>query len=135
MMAKLPELTPGLSYTIQHRVDHASTARQLGSGTVEVLATPEMVRLMEVAAVVALADHLPPEYTTVGVALDIKHIAPTPVGLKVRVRADLIEVQGRRLRFEVVAHDEVEEIGRGTHERVLVEAEGFVAKANSKGRS
>ncbi len=131
-MTELPELMPGLSATIQFQVEYGSTARQLGSGTVDVLATPELVRLMEVAAVATLADHLPPEYTSVGVSLDIKHIAPTPVGLGGEVRAILTEVQGRRLKFKVSAHDDVEEVGQGTHERVLVEVEGFVARASRK---
>ena len=131
-MTELLELTPGLSATIQFQVKDMSTARHLGSGNVDVLATPELVRLMEVAAVAALADHLPPEYTSVGVSLDIQHIAPTPVGLGGEVRATLTEVQGRRLKFSVVGRDDVEEIGRGTHERVLVEIEGFVARANRK---
>lgn len=131
-MADLPELTPGLAATIQFRAEDGSTARQLGSGSVDVLATPELVRLMEVAAVAALADHLPPKYTSVGVSLDIKHIAATPVGLGGEVRATLTEVQGHRLEFEVVAHDDVEEVGRGIHRRVLVEVEGFIARANRK---
>jgi fluoroacetyl-CoA thioesterase len=131
-MTDLPELTPGLSATIQFQVSDNSSARHLGSGTVDVLATPELVRLMEVAAVAALTDHLPPEYTSVGVSLDIQHFAATPVGLGGEVRATLSEVQGRRLRFQVVGHDDVEEIGRGTHERVLVEAAAFAAKANRK---
>jgi predicted thioesterase len=99
---------------------------------VDVLATPELVRLMEAAAVKALAEHLPPEFTTVGVALSIEHIAPTPVGLSVKVEAVLGEVHGRRLKFQVVAYDDLEEIGRGTHERVLVEMGGFMARANRK---
>jgi fluoroacetyl-CoA thioesterase len=131
-MTELPELTPGSSATIQFQVEDGSTARQLGSGTVEVLATPELVRLMEVAAVAALADHLPPEYTSVGVSLDIKHIAPTPVGLGGEVRATLTEVQGRRLKFKVTACDDIEEVAQGTHERVLVGVESFVARANRK---
>ncbi len=131
-MTELPELMPGPSATIQFQVEDGSTARQLGSGTVDVLATPELVRLMEVAAVAALADHLPPEYTSVGVSLDIKHIAPTPVGLGGEVRATLTEVQGRRLKFKVAACDDVEEVAQGTHERVLVEVEGFVTRANRK---
>lgn len=131
-MTDLPELTPGLTAVIQFRVEDGSTARQLGSGSVDVLATPELVRLMEVAAVAALADHLPLEYTSVGVSLDIKHIAPTPVGACGEVRATLIEVQGRRLKFRVAARDDVEEVGQGTHERVLVELEDFVARANRK---
>jgi fluoroacetyl-CoA thioesterase len=131
-MAQFPELVPGLSGTIQYWVDKKSTARQLGSGTVDVLATPELVRLMETAAVEALSSHLPPEITSVGVAVNIEHVAPTPVGLSVEVRAALTDVHGRRLKFQVVAHDDIEEIGRGTHERVLVEVEGFVARANRK---
>ena len=67
-----------------------------------------------------------------GVVVNIKHIAPTPAGLNVKVRAALTEVQGRRLKFQVVAHDDVEEIGQGTHERVLVEVDSFVARANRK---
>jgi predicted thioesterase len=131
-MVDFPELSPGLSSTIQHQVDEASTARQLGSGSVDALATPELVRLMEVASVAAVADHLPPRFTTVGVAINVEHIAPTPIGLDVTVRADLVQVQGRRMKFELVAHDDVEEIGRGTHHRVLVEADGFQAKASRK---
>jgi fluoroacetyl-CoA thioesterase len=124
-VAELPELSPGLSATIQHQVNEASTARKLGSGAVVVL-------LMEVAAVTALDSHLPPEFTTVGVAINVKHIAPTPVGLNVKVRAALTDVQGRRLKFQVIAHDDVEEVGRATHERVLVEVDSFVARANRK---
>jgi fluoroacetyl-CoA thioesterase len=131
-MAQFPELKPGLSGTIQHRVDEKSTARQLGSGSVDVLATPELVRLVEIAAVAALSGHLPPELTSVGVAINVEHIAPTPVGLSVEVRATLTGVQGRRLKFQVVAHDDIEEIGRGTHQRVLVEVESFIARANRK---
>ncbi len=131
-MADLPRLTPGLSAAIRRQVESASTARQLGSGAVDVLATPELIRLMEMAAVVALADHLPPEYTSVGVTVAVKHLAPTPVGLSVEARATLIEVQGRRLTFQVAARDDVEEVAQGTHERVLVEVEGFTVRANRK---
>lgn len=131
-MVELPELTPGLSATIQCRVGKSSTARKVGSGTIDVLATPELVRLMEAAAVKALADHLPPEFTTVGVMINVKHIAPTPVGLNVKVRAALTEVHGRRLKFQVTALDDREEVGRGTHERVLVEVDTFMGRANRK---
>ena len=131
-MVAFPELRPGLVGTLRHQVNDVSTARHLGSGAVDVLATPELVRWMEAAAVKALAEHLPSGFTTVGVALSVEHIAPTPVGLNVEVEAVLSEVQGRRLRFRVVARDDLEEVGRGTHERVLVEIGGFMAKANHK---
>jgi predicted thioesterase len=131
-VAELPELSPGLSAAIQHQVNEASTARKLGSGTVDVLGTPELVRLMEAAAVTALDGHLPPAFTTVGVAINVKHIAPTPVGLHVEARAALTDVQGRRLKFQVIAHDDVEEVGQAIHERILVEVDNFVARANRK---
>ncbi len=131
-MADLPQLTPGLSAAIRRPVDSATTARQLGSGTVDVLATPELIRLMEMAAVAALADYLPPELTSVGVSVSVKHLAPTPVGLSVEARATLTAVQGRRLTFHVAARDDVEEVAQGTHERVLVEVEGFEARAKRK---
>jgi fluoroacetyl-CoA thioesterase len=131
-MTTLPVLEPGLSGTVECRVNQASTARQLGSGDVDVLATPELVRLMEVAAVAALADHLPPELTSVGVAIDMQHVAATPVGLNVEVKAVLTQVDGRRLQFQVAARDDVEEIGRAIHERVLVDISSFVARARRK---
>ena len=122
----------GLSATIQQRVDATSTASAMVSGTVDVLGTPELVRMMEAAAVTALADRQPPGSTTVGVAISAHHTAPTPIGLTVRVTATLAEVQGRRLKFDIVAHDDVEQIGYGTHERVLVDAERFMAGAVRK---
>lgn len=125
-------LVPGLTSTIRQRVDQASTAGELGSGSVDVLATPELVRLMEHAAVAALAGHLPPGVTSVGSAIRVEHLAPTPVGLEVEVTATLSEVHGRRLTFQVSARDSVEEIGRGTHERVIVNLEQFMARANRK---
>ena len=131
-MTTLPVLEPGLSGTIEYRVNQASTARQLGSGSIDVLATPELVRLIEVAAVSALANHLPPELTSVGVAIDMQHVAATPVGLNVEVKAILTQVEGRHLQFQVTARDDVEEIGRGTHQRVLVEISSFVARTNRK---
>lgn len=131
-MNAFPQLERGLSAEIERVVDEASTARQLGSGSVDVLATPELVRLMEAAAVAAVAGHLPPAYTTVGVSIRVQHLAPTPVGMKFVVSARLGSVQGRRLSFVLVARDEVEEIGRGEHERVLVKVDDFGARAGRK---
>jgi fluoroacetyl-CoA thioesterase len=125
-------IPPGLSATVQQRVEATSTASAMVSGTVDVLGTPELVRLMEAAAVTALADHVPPGWTTVGVAISAHHTAPTPIGLTVRVTATLAEVQRRRLKFDLVAHDDVGQIGDGTHERVLVDVERFMAGAVRK---
>ena len=127
-------LTPGLTAAITVTVAEEHTAQAVGSGTVRVLATPELVRLLEQAAVAAMADLLPAGQTSVGTALEIRHLAPTPVGLTVTARATLKQVDGRQLIFDVEAHDAVEKIGEGTHTRVLVDHKKFEEKATSKVR-
>ena len=131
-MADLPSIPPGLAATAHQRVTPAATAGQVGSGSVDVLSTPELVRLMEMTAVAALAGQLPVGYTTVGSAISVEHLAPTPVGMDVTVTATLTQVQGRRLTFDVTAHDEVEEIGRASHNRVIIDLAKFMARANAK---
>ena len=129
----MPEvLQPGLSGEKQEVVTEAKTALTYGSGSVAVYATPAMVGLMEGAAVEALAAHLPEGTSTVGTELKIKHTAATPVGLTVRATATLIEIDGRRLVFNVQAFDEKEQIGAGTHERFVIAVEKFLHKAETK---
>ena len=108
----------------------------MGSGNVPVFATPAMAALMEAAAVNALAGILGDDQTTVGVTLDLQHLAATPTGLTVRAEARLSNVEGRRLTFRVAAFDDVEQVGVGTHQRVLVDTERFVrhTEAKRKGR-
>lgn len=125
-------ITPGTAGTIEYIVDENATARSLVSGTVEVLGTPALIRLMEAAAVQALEGRLPPGSTTVGAYIAVHHTAPTPVGMRVRVTATVSAVEGRRITFDLVAHDEVEQIGHGTHQRVLVDMERFTANALRK---
>lgn len=131
----MDELTPGLTGEIAAVVTEADTADRWGSGLVPVLGTPALVGLMESAAVQALADHLPPGRTSVGGRIDVRHLAPTPVGLHVRARAELLEMESRRLVFHVEAWDDVEQIGVATHERFVVDEERFVAQAKAKGES
>ena len=108
------------------------TAPRLGSGSAPVLATPAMVALMEAAAVACVKDDLAQGRETLGVHVDVEHIAPTPVGLKVTATAELIERKGRRLVFKVEARDDREPIGRGRHTRVIVDSARFRAKARAK---
>lgn len=122
----------GLAGSVEHRVDEHSTALSMVSGTVPVLGTPELVRLMEEAAVAALDGRLPAESTTVGVYIAAHHTAPTPIGLTVRVTATVAEVENRRIRFDIVAYDDVEQIGHAVHERVIVNVERFMAGAARK---
>ncbi|KUO64848.1 MAG: hypothetical protein APF84_18980 [Gracilibacter sp. BRH_c7a] len=107
-----------------------NTAKAVGSGSLEVFATPMMVAMMENAAIKAL--QLPEEQTSVGTYLNVKHIAATPVGMKVWAEAEIIEVEGRRLVYKIEAYDEKEKIGEGQHERFVVNRDKFMAKANSK---
>ena len=108
------------------------TAHHMGSGTVPVFATPQMVLLMERAAVNALAPHLAPGQQSVGTMVNVRHLAATPLGATVTARAELIAVDGRRLTFRVSAHDGTELIGEGTHERALIDLARFEAKVAAK---
>jgi fluoroacetyl-CoA thioesterase len=108
------------------------TARHMGSGTVSVFATPEMVRLMERAAVNGLAPHLAPGQQSVGTVVNVKHLAATPLGATVTARAELIAVEGRRLTFKVSAQDGTDLIGEGMHERALIDLARFEAKVKAK---
>jgi fluoroacetyl-CoA thioesterase len=122
----------GLNGTATTQVTPELTARHLGSGTVAVFATPEMVRLMERAAVNALAPHLAPGQQSVGTMIAVKHLAATPLGAVVTARAELIAVDGRRLTFKVTAHDGMDLIGEGTHERALIDLAKFEARVKAK---
>jgi fluoroacetyl-CoA thioesterase len=108
------------------------TARHLGSGAVAVFATPEMVRLMERAAVNGLAPYLAPGQQSVGTMVNVKHLAATPLGATVTARAELVAVEGRRLMFKVSAHDGTDLIGEGTHERALIDLAKFEQRMAAK---
>ncbi len=128
----MEEIVPGLVGQIKMVVREENTARHLGSGNVAVLATPEMIRLMERAAVAAVDHLLPDGYRTVGAAVNVRHLAATPVGMRVRAQAELIAVEGRKLTFRVEAFDEVERIGEGEHRRAIIDLERFKARVRAK---
>jgi predicted thioesterase len=107
-------------------------ATALGSGTLDVYATPAMIALIEGAAVAAIDPLLPPEKASVGIGLAIDHLAATPPGHLVRARAEVVEVDGRKVTFEVEAWDEAEQIGSGTHTRYIIDVTRFVERVNDK---
>jgi predicted thioesterase len=113
-------------------VSNEVTARHLGSGAVAVFATPEMVRLMERAAVNGLAPYLAQGQQSVGTMVNVKHLAATPLGATVTAKAELLSVEGRRLLFKVSAHDGTDLIGEGTHERALIDLAKFEQRVAAK---
>lgn len=128
----MAEIEPGLIGEATLVVEEKYTARHLGSGGVNVLATPVMIALMEEAGRNAVEPLLPPGQLTVGAELHVKHLAPTPVGMRVTTRAELLAVDGRMLTFRVEAHDEKETVGEGTHVRAIISLDKFLARVQAK---
>ena len=122
------ELEIGVRGAAAVKVGAENTALALGSGDVPVFATPALVALMEKAAVAAVAGGLGPGETTVGTWLEIAHLAATPVGAVARAEAELVAVEGRKLTFTVVAHDGLQKIGEGRHQRLRVARDRFLSK-------
>lgn len=122
----------GFESSVETRVDGSLTARAVGSGGVEVLATPSMILLFEQAARDAVQDSLPEGFTTVGTRVDIQHLSATPVGERVVVTAVVTGVEGRRLVFRVRAADRLGTVGMGTHERYVVDLEDFMRRTSNK---
>lgn len=113
-------------------VDDAMTAAAVGSGLVPGLSTPTMIGLMEAAAVDALESSLEPGVSSVGTRVDVRHLAPTPVGMRVVAEARVVEIDRRRIVFAVSATDEVGPIGEGTHERFLIDAASFADRLSER---
>jgi predicted thioesterase len=111
-------IKPGASAEITTVVDDNLVVKHMGGEGV--LSTPSMIGLMERAGIQAVQSLLPTGHTTVGFEVNVKHFAATPKGKKVTVRAELLEVDGRKLRFKVEAHDEDKKVGDGTHRRAIV---------------
>ncbi|HOU16037.1 MAG TPA: thioesterase family protein [Anaerolineae bacterium] len=125
-------IEPGLTNEITHIVAESDTAAVYGSGLAPVLSTPHLVALMENAARTALTPYLESGQSTVGTGIDIRHLAATPVGIAVRIRAEVTEVALPRVCFRVEAWDAVEKIGEGHHERFIVDTARFMARVTRK---
>ena len=121
-------LIPGLKGEASTIVEHANTAAAVGAGGVEVFATPMMIALMENASWRAVAHELEQGKVTVGIHVNVSHLAATPIGQTVRATAELIAIDGRRLVFRVEAYDEKQKIGEGEHERTIVHLERFLQR-------
>jgi len=129
---ELSELRPGLVGAADLRVGVEHTAPSIGSGAIPVLGTPVMINLMEGAALAAVEHLLPAGHQSLGIHLDVRHIAATPIGMRVRATAELTNVDGRTLTFRVEARDEREVIGDGMHQRVVVNVARFDQRVQAK---
>ncbi len=127
-------MQPGMTHTMTVTVEPSMTAANMKSGCLDVFATPILVALMENVCLECVQGDLEDGKTTVGTAVNISHLAPTPVGMRVRFECTLREIDRRRLVFDVKAYDEVSLIGEGTHERFIVDGEQFVEKCRSRGK-
>ena len=122
----------GIKGRLEQIVTTEMSAARVGSGLVEVFATPMMVALMERTCHESVAPHLEAGQGTVGTHVDVSHLAATPVGMRVWCESELVEVDRRRLVFSVKAYDECGLIGEGTHERFIIDSAKFQAKAMAK---
>lgn len=121
-------LKEGLQYVSQLTVTDAVTAIAMGSGDMAVLATPAMMALMENAAMLAVADHLPEGSTTVGGHISASHLKPSKVGETVTATATVTRVEGKKIEFKVEAHCDDALLGEGTHLRFIVDREKFMSR-------
>jgi fluoroacetyl-CoA thioesterase len=126
-------LEPGATNTLTIVVDESMTADRFGNTGVHVLATPMLVSYFELAAHQLVMPALEPGQGTVGSHIDIRHLAATPIGMRVTFRATLTERDGRRLVFRVEADDERDHVGEGTHERFVVDMKTFMGRIAAKG--
>lgn len=125
-------LEVGLKGELTEVVNRENTAAMLGSGGLEVYATPAMILLMEKTSWTIAEKELEEGLTTVGTALNIKHTSASPIGAKITCKSELVEVDRKRLVFQVEAYDDCGMIGEGTHERFIIDSNKFMTKTNAK---
>jgi fluoroacetyl-CoA thioesterase len=129
-------ISPGLIGEMRFDVQPRDTASALaGSSLPPVLSTPHLVGLIETTAHRAIQPFLEAGQSSVGSLINIKHLAATPVGMQIRIRVELAAVDGRKLRFDVEAWDEVEKIAEGEHERFIIDSDRFTEKVEKKKRA
>ncbi len=126
-------IEPGLVGELTITVQESDTARTSGGESLPpVLSTPRLISYMERTAHEAILPFLPAGQTSVGALVNIRHLAATPVGMEARFRAELLEVDNRRLRFKVEAWDQVDKIGEGEHERFIIDNSRFNERLDKK---
>ena len=122
------DMLKGLRHSVTLVVEHKDTAAVYGSGALEVFATPAMIALMEKTCLESVADKIGEGNTTVGIAVNIKHLKASPVGSTIRCEAEIVDVDRRRLVFSVKCYEDKTMVGEGIHERFVVDSEKFMSK-------
>ena len=122
----------GIKGYAEEYVNEKNTASAVGSGLLDVYSTPSMIALIENAAQASVNEYLEPGQGTVGIRMEVDHLAATPLGEKVWAKTELIEIAGRVLTFKVEAYSNIEKIGEGIHKRCIIYEERFLSKMNSK---
>lgn len=132
MMKVEKMLKTGIINRKEDIVTPENSAKKAGSGLLEVYATPSMIALMEGCSHEGIAAELDEGQGTVGISLNIEHVAATPVGMKVYCESELVDIDGRILTFDVKAYDECGLIGRGIHKRCIINNDKFLKKVEAK---
>jgi len=117
---------------IQSSPEHS--ARHFYANLPDVFATPFLGGLMERVSAELIDEHLQPGQQSVGISMNLKHLAATPLGMEIRVKTEVTAVEGRKLTFQLEAYDEVEKIGEATHERFIIQADKFNARVAEKAK-
>lgn len=125
-------LKTGIKGHQEMTVTNDFTAKTMGSGVMDVYATPAMLALMEKTAFTSVVPYLDEGCGTVGIKVEVEHVASSPVGMKIFCDSELTAIEGRKLIFSVEAFDEKGLIGKGTHERFIIESEKFQEKTDRK---
>lgn len=128
-------IQPGMTHQENFLVEENHLAQHVGSGSARVLATPWMIGFMERTAHRLIAQHLPEGYSSVGVMVHVRHLAPSPFGSTIQAKAEVLSLEGSRVCLKVQAWDEVEMIGEGTHERFIIEVDRFLKRLTDKQNS
>lgn len=126
------QLQVGLTFEKTITVTESHTARHLAGKGIRVLSTPEMVRLMEECALEGVLPFLQPDQNTVGIRVEMRHLAATPLGMKVTARCTLVEIDRRRLLFQAEVHDELEKVGEGSNDRFIVDRDKHEQRIEEK---
>lgn len=125
-------IKPGMTNEETFTVEKKHLATHVGSGSARVLATPWMIGFMERTSHLLIVRHLPEGYSSVGVMVNIRHLAPSLLGSTVKATAKVISVEGSRVSLKIQAQDEVELIGEGSHDRFIIEVDRFMKRINNK---